>query len=168
MPGSGPPIGTLASGSMSGSQRPSVEFTVASVGPYALNICRPRAKRATSAVEIRSVPASSVAPSGRSQSSGRAASSAGGRIMKVMPWARAYSVSSGPGTRRSAGTTTSRAPVSSPRHRSKNATSKLGDANCSTRPSGPTPSRSVAVASSFTTPACDTTTPLGRPVEPEV
>ncbi|GAB2602343.1 hypothetical protein GCM10027087_48840 [Paractinoplanes abujensis] len=89
VPGSATPMGTVAPGGVSGSHRPSVELTVASVGPYALNMGRPRAHRLTSSAETRSVPASSVAPAGRVQSAGMAASNAGGRIIMVTPcsWA---------------------------------------------------------------------------------
>lgn len=97
-----------------------------------------------------------------------AASSAGGRIMKVIPLAFAYSASAAPGTRSSDGTTTSRPPESRPRHRSQKATSKLGEANCRTRLCGPMPKRSLWVATSLATPVWESTTPLGRPVEPEV
>ncbi len=46
--GSATPIGTDVPAIRSGGTRPSVEFTVASVGPYALNMRRPRPQRATS------------------------------------------------------------------------------------------------------------------------
>src|SRR5262245_194763 len=88
--------------------------------------------------------------------------------MKFTSCSKAYDVSSGPGTRRSAGTTTNRPPDSSPRHRSQNATSNEGDANCNTRLCEPTPKRSPCVATSLATPECDTTTPVGRRVDPAV
>ena len=53
-------------------------------------------------------------------------------------------------------------------HRSHTATSNPTDANCATRLSAVTPIRSTAVAISDPIPSCDTTTPLGRPVEPDV
>nr|BFF04107.1 hypothetical protein GCM10020241_57820 [Streptoalloteichus tenebrarius] len=51
---------------------------------------------------------------------------------------------------------------------SQNAASTLTEANWSTRAPAPTPSRSRWVATSAATPVWLTTTPLGRPVEPEV
>ncbi|MFD0486491.1 hypothetical protein ACFQ0O_04875 [Saccharopolyspora spinosporotrichia] len=48
------------------------------------------------------------------------------------------------------------------------ATSKLGEANCRTLLDAVTPSRPDCVASSPEMPLCGTTTPFGRPVEPEV
>ncbi|GLZ47944.1 hypothetical protein Acsp06_41290 [Actinomycetospora sp. NBRC 106375] len=165
--GSGTPMGTDVPSRVSGWLSPSVEFTVASVGPYALNIRWSRPQRATSSGATRSVPASST-PGGSVTSSGMAASSTGGRIMTETSWAYRYAASSGTGARSSLGTTTRRAPESSDWHSSQNATSKLGDAKASTRSSGPTPSRSVWVATSLSTPACVTSTPFGRPVDPEV
>ncbi len=46
--------------------------------------------------------------------------------------------------------------------------SKLGEANCRTRLSGPTLSRSRWDSANAAMPPWVTTTPLGRPVEPEV
>jgi hypothetical protein len=46
--------------------------------------------------------------------------------------------------------------------------SKLSDASCSTRDVALMPSRSICAAASVAMPACETTTPFGFPVEPEV
>ncbi|MCP9962829.1 hypothetical protein LUX05_18390 [Streptomyces somaliensis] len=51
---------------------------------------------------------------------------------------------------------------------SKTAASKLGEANWSTRESGVTSIRSRWVRARSAMPRWVTTTPLGRPVEPEV
>ncbi len=53
-------------------------------------------------------------------------------------------------------------------HMSQTETSKLIEANCATRLPSPTPSRSTAVAIRLASPLWVTTTPFGRPVEPEV
>ncbi len=88
--------------------------------------------------------------------------------MWVPPCREMYSVSASPATRRSVGTTTTRPPTPSAIVRSHTATSNPTDANCTTRLSAVTPIRSVAVAIRLPMPSCDTTTPLGLPVEPEV
>ena len=46
--------------------------------------------------------------------------------------------------------------------------SKLQEANCKTRLSGPTPKARVWAATKLHSPPCSSSTPLGRPVEPEV
>ncbi len=53
-------------------------------------------------------------------------------------------------------------------HSSQNAASKLGEANWSTREPGPTSKAASCEVSRPATPMCVTTTPFGRPVEPEV
>ncbi len=63
---------------------------------------------------------------------------------------------------------TSRPPDSSAWHSSQNARSKPVAANASTREWSPTPSRSVWVSISLATPLWVSTTPFGRPVEPDV
>ncbi|GAB3004389.1 hypothetical protein GCM10027184_72030 [Saccharothrix stipae] len=79
--GSGTPIGTGPV--QSGRAAHSVEFTVASVRPYAATTRNRRAHRAISSVGTVSVPTTSTAPSGSSHSGGSAATSDGGRIMCV-------------------------------------------------------------------------------------
>ncbi len=78
------------------------------------------------------------------------------------------SVSARSGSRTSLGATTSVPPTSSDMHSSQNATSKLTEANPTTRLSSVTPQRPVAVAISPGTPAWVTATPFGVPVEPDV
>ncbi|GAA5772863.1 hypothetical protein Aros01_09421 [Streptosporangium roseum] len=63
---------------------------------------------------------------------------------------------------------TSAAPAAKAMSISMTEASKLGEANWSTRLSGPTLSRSVCAAANAAMPPWVTTTPLGRPVEPEV
>ncbi len=63
---------------------------------------------------------------------------------------------------------TRHAPDSRASHISSTDASKLGDANCETRSPAATPQRSILSAAKLAMPACSTTTPLGRPVEPEV
>src|SRR5712692_2173151 len=76
--------------------------------------------------------------------------------------------SAGPGNNSSFGATTSVAPDSRPMHSSENEASKLGEANCNTRPPAPTPKCLLCAAARLETPTWLTTTPLGCPVEPEV
>ncbi|GAA3089162.1 hypothetical protein GCM10020001_000120 [Nonomuraea salmonea] len=64
--------------------------------------------------------------------------------------------------------TTSVAPVTSGQKNSQTDTSKPYGVFCSTRSPGSSGSRRCIQASRFTTPACGTTTPFGRPVDPEV
>ena len=114
------------------------------------------------------MPTNTTEPAGRTQSAGSAETSDGGRIMCVIRCAARKSVSAGSAIRSSSGTTTSVAPVHSAIASSNTATSNPGDANCSTRLDASTPIRSCAVATRLAIPSCETTTPFGRPVEPEV
>ncbi len=109
-----------------------------------------------------------VVDAGRPPSTGSIASTDGGSVTWVMSWAAASSESSGPGSRRQAGARTSVPPVNSAMATSQKAASKLAVANCSTRLSGPTAQRSIWLASRLGIPVWQTTTPLGRPVDPEV
>ncbi len=151
-----------------GSASHSVELTLASVRPYATTTRMRPDQRAISSLGTASVPTTRTAPSGSGQSRGSAETSEGGRIMWVARCRATYSVRAGPATRRSAGTTTIRPPTHSDMIRSQTVTSKPTEANCTTRLSESTPIRSVAVAIRLPTPSWVTTTPLGRPVEPEV
>ncbi len=81
--GSGPPIGTGPD--QPGSASHSVEFTVASVSPYATTTRRVGDQRATSSAGTASVPTTSTPPAGSVHSAGSAATSDGGRIMCVTP-----------------------------------------------------------------------------------
>ncbi len=114
------------------------------------------------------MPTSTVVPSGIMASSGRADTSDGGRIAWLIRWVCRNPVSAGPATRTSSGATTRRAPSVSAMTSSNTATSKPTDANCSTRDDASTPIRSAAVAASDAMPSWGSTTPLGRPVEPDV
>lgn len=79
-----------------------------------------------------------------------------------------YSVSSGPATRRCAGTSTTVPPTHSDMVKSQTATSNPMEANCATRLVASTPSRSTAVATRLPMPSWVSTAPFGLPVEPEV
>ena len=60
------------------------------------------------------------------------------------------------------------APAENPTPNSSNDTSKLGEHTCNTRDEPSTPKCSRSAAITPPTPACETTTPFGRPVDPEV
>ena len=64
--------------------------------------------------------------------------------------------------------TTSAAPAANAVQMSETEVSKLSEANCRTRLPAPMPNRPAWWLTSTAGPACGTTTPLGRPVEPEV
>jgi hypothetical protein len=53
-------------------------------------------------------------------------------------------------------------------HNSNTEASKLGEENSNTRSPGRTTYRSISAAEKLANPACETTTPFGRPVDPEV
>ena len=53
-------------------------------------------------------------------------------------------------------------------HNSNTDASKLGEENCNTRSPGTTAYRSASAAEKLANPAWVTTTPLGRPVDPDV
>nr|WP_284466957.1 hypothetical protein [Actinomadura madurae] len=78
------------------------------------------------------------------------------------------SASAAPGISRSCGASTSVAPCRSAMQISDTAASKPREANCRTRLAGPTPNSSAWAADRLGIPRWVTTTPLGRPVEPEV
>ncbi len=92
----------------------------------------------------------------------------GGSVAWVTRCRSASAARAGPGVTSSAVPTTRAAPDRSAIVSSQNAASNDGEANCSTRLSGPTSKRSVWAAIRLATPEWVTTTPLGRPVEPEV
>ncbi len=147
-----------------------VAQTVVSVGPYALIILRSRDHRSTSAAEHASPATVSTMPAG-SPSSSRAASAAGEIVACVMR-CRAITPARpdrpAPGSSRSAGARTSVEPDSSARHSSEKAASKLGEATWRIRLPSSTANRSIWLPARLATPRCVTTTPFGRPVEPEV
>src|SRR5215475_11342838 len=164
----GRPIGGAPPPATSGSDQ--VLTTVASVGPYELIIRRPGAHRATSSAVQASPPTITPRKSGswsRATRSGTVANAAGG-ISAWVTWNFAStsarcSPSSGPG-----GGDTRAAPAGSDMHSSRTDASKLGEENCSTRSPGRTAYRSISAAEKLANPACATTTPFGRPVDPDV
>jgi hypothetical protein len=106
-----------------------------------------------------------VRSAGRS-SGWSAARSEGGKVATVTASSRIIASSSGPACPR--GAITSAAPLSSVCATSATPASKEKEANCSTRPPGSTPNASRCAAARFPIPRCGTTTPFGRPVDPEV
>src|SRR5579859_287415 len=65
-------------------------------------------------------------------------------------------------------TTSTHPPQTSGAKISNTDTSKLSEVEASTRDSSPGPNSALAQDTRLTTPRCSTTTPLGRPVDPEV
>jgi hypothetical protein len=163
----GRPIGGVRPGA---SGELHVDTTVDSVGPYALIMRRPGAQWSTRPAVHASPPTITVRKSGRpvrGTRSGTVASATGG-ISACVTRPRAStsancSPSSGPG-----GGTTRAAPAGNDMHSSSTEASKLGEENSSTRSPGRTSKWSTSDAEKLASPACETTTPLGRPVEPEV
>ncbi len=141
---------------------------MASVGPYALRITRPRENRSTSSGGHASPATTSCTPPGIGRSAGHADRTVGGRHTMVVPVRSTSSASGPPGPRSSAVDRIIVAPESSPMESSQVAASKLYEANWSQRVSGPMPMRGPWSATITATVRCSTTTPLGRPVEPEV
>ena len=78
------------------------------------------------------------------------------------------SANSGPGTVRPGGSRHRVAPTAQALNSSDTNASKLSDANCSTTLSAVSPYIARWAWARFTAFRCSTTTPLGRPVEPEV
>ena len=149
-----------------GSHCQEVASTVVSVAPHELNIRCPDAHRAIISGENASPAASTVTPAPTDEGSS-SASTAGGSVTYDTPCAASSPVSASP-NRCSGGTTTSAAPRGSAMHHSQQNVSKLADANCATRSPGPTPSTWSRLAARLANPPCDTTTPLGAPVDPDV
>ncbi len=140
--------------------------TVASVGPYALNIRRPGAHCATSSGGQASPPVAThsraVSPAGSTD-----ASAAGVTNACVTLFSRSRSRSSSP-PRTVGGATTIVAPDPTASSSSRMEASKLGDEKCRVRDRGVIPNRVRSSAAKFARPRCDTTTPFGTPVEPDV
>ncbi len=144
-----------------------VQETVVSVGPYALNMRRPVAHLATREACAASPAMTRFSTAGRLPS-GSWARTAGGRVACVTPnspirdgsWSAWSSMSAGPSTRQ--------APALSGVQISETAASKLSEANCSARLPGPMPYAPILASTMFGMERCSTTTPLGRPVEPDV
>ncbi|BCN49115.1 hypothetical protein RE9416_24160 [Prescottella equi] len=164
VPSGGRPIVTgtpTASGSLM------LATTVASVGPYALNIRRPGAHCATSSGGHASPPvathsSAAVRPAGSTE-----ASAAGVTNACVTRFSRNRSRSSSP-PRTVGGATTIVAPEPTASSNSRIEASKLGDEKCRVRERGVMPNRVRSSAAKFARPRCETTTPLGMPVEPDV
>ncbi|GAA3674637.1 hypothetical protein GCM10022420_064200 [Streptomyces iranensis] len=144
-----------------------VAATVASVGPYALTMWRPGAQSETSSAEHASPPTISPRTVPRLPA-GIIDSGDGGIIRWVIRRSSSSVARSGPGVRRSSGAHTRVAPVKRALDSSQNEASKLGETNCSTRSPGPTRCLRRCTATALARPRWLTTTPLGRPVEPEV
>jgi hypothetical protein len=89
-------------------------------------------------------------------------------VTTVTRSSRSSVASGGPGSRSSRSPRTSVPPLSSAITISHTDMSNDSEASCSTRSPGPTPNISRSIAATGPTPRCGTTTPLGRPVEPEV
>ncbi|GGT74028.1 hypothetical protein GCM10010207_84490 [Streptomyces atratus] len=132
-----------------------------------MTIRRPADHRATSSGEEASPATTSEVIPGI-ESGGMTARAAGGMVACVTPCSATRVARAASGSSRSWGASTSAAPESSAIASSQNAASKLGEANCRTRLPGPTSNCSIWLETRLAAPACETTTPLGRPVEPEV
>ncbi|GAA3646949.1 hypothetical protein GCM10022420_022170 [Streptomyces iranensis] len=143
-----------------------VAHTVTSVGPYAFTIRRPGAHRSTNPGEH----ASPATTSDRKLpgNSSTAANTDGGTVTCVTPNSATTSPNDPPGGNLSTPAITNTPPDNNAIHISETAASKLNDANCNTRASAPTPNRSICAAAKFPMPRCVTTTPFGRPVDPDV
>lgn len=144
-----------------------VAHTMVSVGPYALIIRRPADHSAICSGEHGSPPVTRVRRLGRA-SGGRVPSvpAASWRWVASLCWTNAVS-SSPTGWPLPSGRTRA-APLSRVIDRSATETSKLGAISWSTRESGSTARFSACEAARSAKPAWVTTTPLGRPVVPEV
>ena len=88
--------------------------------------------------------------------------------MTVTPLSSISACSRSIDSRSSSVTRHSRAPVSSAENVSNTDTSKVTDANPSTRSAGVSSNSSRVESMKLTTPRWGTSTPLGLPVEPEV
>ncbi|CAM5510471.1 hypothetical protein SFUMM280S_09922 [Streptomyces fumanus] len=109
-----------------------------------------------------------VRSAGRVLPSGRAAATAGGKASRLTRCAAMRSTSSGPGSRLSSSVSTRVPPPSRAIDHSQMEASKLDGANWSIRVPGATSKRSIRSKTILVNPRWSTTTPLGRPVEPEV
>jgi hypothetical protein len=140
---------------------------VASVGPYRLKKRRSGAQRSTSSAGHASPAVISVRNAG-SSAGGSTASAEGGRVATVTSSSWRRRRRSGPGARVSRVPSTSVAPAASAITISNTEASKLGEANWSTRSPASTPRSRACPRATLASPRCGTSTPLGRPVEPEV
>jgi hypothetical protein len=140
---------------------------VVSVGPYMFRNRRPSAHRAATSGRQRSPPHPRVRTPA-SVPAGIISSTAGVTTRWVMPRARMVSASTAGAATVSGGTVQTAAPPASAAKISSTEWSNASDAVCATRSPGRTSIRLTASAMIPTPPACGTSTPLGRPVEPEV
>ena len=127
---------------------------------------RPPAHRATS-------PPLSASPAATSTGTGKlcgstAPSTAGGTVRCVTACRVSTPERSGPGSSSAARAITSTAPLLSATTSSATDASNPGDANASTRLPSRTANRSACAATRLPSPACETTTPFGAPVDPDV
>ncbi|GAA2371301.1 hypothetical protein GCM10009855_08260 [Gordonia cholesterolivorans] len=143
-----------------------VHQTVVSVGPYRFSMVRSGAQRATSSGGQAS-PATASTRRSSSPCGSAAASAAGVMQAWVTRFARRKSDSSTPPSS-PAGATTIVDALPKAIIISNTEASKLGDANCSDREPGTSCMCARCSATRFASPRWVTTTPLGRPVDPEV
>src|ERR1700677_81496 len=141
--------------------------TVVSVGPYALMNRCPGAHRATSSPPSASPADTSVVTDARSPALSTP-STAGAKVACVTPGRATTPARPPPGSNSLASASTRHAPEHNAISTSHTAASNPADANCSTLllPSGD--SHSACAATRLAIPACDTATPFGCPVDPEV
>ncbi len=154
-----------------GSQGCQVTSTAASVGPYRLcsSVCGRRSwQRAASSAPSASPEQMTRRSAGRAGSSRKSSSMDGTKCMVVTSWAVARAARRAPSRWASGSATTSPAPVMSGQNSSHTDTSNDSGVLCSTRSSGASPNVSCIHSSRLTIARCETPTPLGRPVEPEV
>ncbi|GAA3836902.1 hypothetical protein GCM10022226_68590 [Sphaerisporangium flaviroseum] len=131
-----------------------------------MNNRRPTPHRRTNSPPHASPPTTNVDKSPNTIS-GTVAKAAGGIKQCVIPSPASTPPNASP-PNTPTGHTTNAAPEPKAHTISKTDASKLGDANCNTRSPGPAPNRDTNPAAKFPTPACVTTTPFGRPVDPDV
>ena len=142
------------------------ENTVASVGPYALNIDRPLAHRSTNSGPAASPPVTTTRNTSKPPGStdANAAGVTNACETRSSPNNRANSTP--PYT--SVGAITIVAPPQNANTNSNTDASKLVDANARTRDPTPTPNRLRSSSAMSASPRWVTTTPFGTPVEPDV
>ncbi len=139
---------------------------VASLGPYRLNIFRPGAQRRMTSGGHASPATARTASS--SSPDGSTVVSAAGVTKAWVTWApRSRCTRSSP-PMIDVGAITMVDAAATAMKISNTDASKLGDAKCSTRDSAVRPIRSRCSTTTLARPVCVTTTPLGRPVEPDV
>jgi hypothetical protein len=146
-----------------GSTSLSATITVASVGPYVFTKCRPADQTCAVCSSMASAPTSSVRTSARSSGS-KTPSSEGTTLAACTETSRSRRGSA----RCSSVATTSVAPVAKATATSSTDASKANDANCNTETPGPAPIRGPNTDTRLVSEPCETATPFGVPVEPDV